>query len=279
MAKKDYVDPNDNGFGLQQTTFKNSIGGYNVLLDVTAAEVTAQAADADYFNYTLACNDITQNDAKQWTAWKNLLRSGSSLPPGSPPVAPVLPTAIPAVLPGVETRFRALAKAIKTHVNYNDAIGRALGIEGVVITGPDLSVVQPIPTLNGGRVDIKWAGAATRLFSTCSRSKSTAPMAKASSCSPSTPRRTRRYHAIPGSGDEMELPRHLPCRRRARRHLERHRHHYGRRLKAKHRGNRNAAAGCDKRPAVLWFICLNLVYIRFVMTKPAPRGAHVTADV
>jgi hypothetical protein len=99
-----------------------------------------------------------QGGAQQFTAWKNLLRAGGAPPPAGEPMAPVFPTAVTAVALGVEVRFRALVKAIKAHPNYNDAIGQALGIEGPVQTGPDLSSVQPEITaiLSGNAVQVGW---------------------------------------------------------------------------------------------------------------------------
>ncbi len=78
MAKSSYLSSSDDGFGHQLTTFKNAIGAYAAGLGVTPAQVTAQAADADYFNYTLQCQEIMQNAAKQWTAWKALERNRKS---------------------------------------------------------------------------------------------------------------------------------------------------------------------------------------------------------
>src|SRR4051794_33997101 len=105
MAKTDYLSSSDDAFGHQLLTFKNAIGGYAAGLGVTAAQVTAQAADADYFNYVLQCQEIMQNAARQWTAWKALERNGGTAPPTGAPVLPTFPTPIPAVAPGIETRF------------------------------------------------------------------------------------------------------------------------------------------------------------------------------
>jgi hypothetical protein len=124
-----------------------------------AAQVTAQAADADYFNYVLACRDIMQNGALQWTGWKTLMRAGGTPPPsGAPVVTPIFPAAVPAVAPGVETRFRALVKQIKASPNYNETIGQALGVEGAQQTGPDLATLQPniSAIINGTQVDVGW---------------------------------------------------------------------------------------------------------------------------
>lgn len=158
MPKSDYVNNADDAFSAQLQTAKTNLPSYSALLDLSAGQVTAQAADADRFAYELACQKIMQNGAQQWTTWKNLTRGGGSPPPAGAPVLPVFPAAVPAVAPGVEARFRALVKQIKAHANYNEAIGQALGIEGAQQTGPDLSAVQPKITLvlSGGMVTIQW---------------------------------------------------------------------------------------------------------------------------
>jgi hypothetical protein len=158
MARSNYVNPADDGFAAQLQTFKSAIGAYAATLGVSPAAVTAQAADADYFSYVLASQQIMQNGARQWTGWKDLARRGGDLPPSGAPVAPVFPTAVPAVAPGIEGRFRALVKQIKAQASYNAAIGEALGIEGAQQTGPDYATLQPniSATINGTRVDIGW---------------------------------------------------------------------------------------------------------------------------
>jgi hypothetical protein len=158
MAKSSYISPTDEGFSAQLQTFKNAIPSYSAALGVSAAAVTAQAADADYFSYVLACQQIMQNGARQWTGWKDLERRGGDLPPSGAPVAPVLPAAVPAVAPGVEVRFRALVKQIKAQSSYNESIGEALGIEGAQQVGPDYAMLQPNinATINGTHVDIDW---------------------------------------------------------------------------------------------------------------------------
>ncbi len=158
MPKADYINPNDDLFAAQLTTFKTGIGGYATLLDVTPAQVTAHAADADYFAYAVTCHAIMQGSAQQWTAWKKLARDGGAVPPSGAPVAPTFPAAVPAVPPGIEVRFRALVKQIKAHANYNPAIGEALGIEGAVKGAPDFATLQAslTVTLIGNAVLIAW---------------------------------------------------------------------------------------------------------------------------
>jgi hypothetical protein len=158
MAKSDYIDPNDDKFVAQLKTFQTGIGSYAATLGVTPAQVTSQAADADYMAYIVSCQEIAQGYAQQLTAWKNFTRGGGLMPPAGAPVPPVFPAPVPAVPPGVEIRFRALVRLIKAHPNYNDAIGQTLGIEGAVSTGPDLAVLQAVLTLSivGNAVFIGW---------------------------------------------------------------------------------------------------------------------------
>ena len=70
MAKGNYVETNDIAFSAQLQGFKGEIGGYAAQLGVTPAQIAAQAADADYFDYCLKCQGIMQNSAQQWTTWK-----------------------------------------------------------------------------------------------------------------------------------------------------------------------------------------------------------------
>ena len=158
MAKSDYIEPNNDAFSAQLNTFKNNIGSYAVTLGVTPAQVAAQAADAIYFAYLLACLQLIENAASQFISWRNLVRGGGTPPPAGAPVLPVFPTAVAAVMLGIEVRFRALANQIKMAANYNEGIGQALGIEGAEQTGPDLSAVQPAfkLKLSGGAVKVGW---------------------------------------------------------------------------------------------------------------------------
>jgi hypothetical protein len=158
MPKSNYIQTNDDAFGAQLKTFKINIPSYAATIGVSPAQVTAQGADCDYFNYTLACQEIMQNAAQQATSWKDLTRGGGTPPMSGAPVAPVFPAAVPAVAPGVEVRFRALVKQIKANANYNESIGEALGIEGAQQTAPDLTSVQPDidVSISGGSVFVDW---------------------------------------------------------------------------------------------------------------------------
>jgi hypothetical protein len=158
MPKSSYIPFNDDAFAAQLQAFKTAVPGYSVTLGLTPAQVTTQAADADYFSYVLAGQQLIRNSASQWTGWKDLVRSGGDLPPSGAPVAPVFPAAVPAVAPGVEVRFRALVKQIKGSPAYNEAIGAALGIEGSQQTGPDYATLAPDinAAISGTHVNVAW---------------------------------------------------------------------------------------------------------------------------
>ncbi|MBL9143920.1 MAG: hypothetical protein JNM99_09590 [Verrucomicrobiaceae bacterium] len=158
MPKSDAIKSKDADFVAQLLTFKNNIGAYATLLGLTPAQVSAQAADADYFNQVTCCQDIAEKHAQQRTAWKNYIRDGGDVPASGAPVAPTYPSTATAVAPGVEKRFRDLARLIKSHPSYNTGIGEALGIEGNSVSAPDLSTFKPTLTLelSGGQVFVRW---------------------------------------------------------------------------------------------------------------------------
>ena len=158
MPKQDYIAPGDAAFAAQLITFRNAVGPYATTLGLSPGQVADQAADADYFAYTLAGAGVTQGAAWQWSAWKNLIREGGSPPPSGAPAAPVLPASVPPVAAGVEARFRALARYVKASPAYNEALGRVLGIEGNGSSAPDLDAIAPeiTATLSGGHVQIGW---------------------------------------------------------------------------------------------------------------------------
>lgn len=166
MAKSDYIEPNEDAFNAQLQTFKNGIGGYSALFSLTSAQLAAQAADAAYLDFILKGLAVMANGAQQWTAWRNIERTGGTQPASGAPVAPMFPAAVPAVAPGIETRFRALVQLIKANPNYNEAIGQALGIEGSQQTGPDLTTIQPIidAFISGNHVTVKWGWGGNRAY-------------------------------------------------------------------------------------------------------------------
>ena len=166
MAKSDYLGRKDADCAAQMLMFATNIGGYAGVLALTAAVMAAQQADANYFNYIVSCQQTMLGAGQQWTAWKDLIRGGGTPPAAGAPVVPAFPPAVPAVAPGIEARFRALVKQIKANPNYNIAMGDALGIEGAQQTGPDLTTIQPVITveLSGGQVLVGWGWGGNSAF-------------------------------------------------------------------------------------------------------------------
>jgi hypothetical protein len=156
--RSDYIAANDMAFAGQLQTFKNNIGTYAAILDVSPADVTTQANDADYFSSLVANQDTMRNGARQWTDWRDILRRGGKAPSAGAPGAPALIFPLAVVEPGIEPRFRALVKEIKAHGNYNPSIGEALGVEGSQKTDVITADLQPDigAVISGGQVLVKW---------------------------------------------------------------------------------------------------------------------------
>jgi hypothetical protein len=70
LPNSDYLEPNDQAFLAQFTTFKNAIGGYATRPGVSAAQVTAQAADADSLEDVLECLNVMRDGpgGRTWCA-------------------------------------------------------------------------------------------------------------------------------------------------------------------------------------------------------------------
>jgi len=161
MAKTDFVKPNDVDFITQMTLFKTNIGQYAATVDVTPAEIAAQAADCNYFNYIWECHVMMQSSALAMTTAKKAARLGEHSAATSAPnvfTPTPFPPAVPVVAPGIETRFRALVKKIKAHPNYTVSLGDGLGIESPNHVAPDLATIQPVISLkySGDRVHVVW---------------------------------------------------------------------------------------------------------------------------
>ena len=156
--KSDYIKNRDDEFAAQLATFKNNIGDHIATFSLTPAQITSQAADADYLAFILASQEVCSNCSQQWTAWKDIVRDGTAPPGTAQPVDAPMSDPVPAVAPGIEARFRALVKIIKAHPAYNASIGESLGIEGAAQTGPDFATFKPVLELElrGSLVFIKW---------------------------------------------------------------------------------------------------------------------------
>ncbi len=199
MARQYFMPNSEDGKAAAFEQFRDNIGPYVATFGLAAADITQQAADADYFRAALTLAQTMGSAGNQWTAWKSIVLTGTN---GSEPALPAKPAGFPPAPPaGILTRFLALARTVKNHKNYTTATGDILGLEGAEQTGPDMATIQPnitaTPSLSPG------AGAAMAPISTSAKSRSIAATAKASSCLLST---------LPPA---IPTPRPFPPRRRS----------------------------------------------------------------
>ena len=167
IAKAPSFDQRDARLAAELQAFKDTIAPYATRLGLTPDQIAAHAADTDYFNYVLSVQELIANGNKQWSGWKMLLRNGGNQPSAGAPRPPVFPDAPTAVGPGIESRFRALVKQIRSSANYNPSIGAALGLDDPGQTGPDYNTLAPeihaaIGDMNV-RISWNWAGYAPYL--------------------------------------------------------------------------------------------------------------------
>ena len=172
MAKNDLIPKGDVAFAQQLRLFKLNIGKYAAKLGLSAAQVAAQEADADYYGYVVQCQQEMLSHSKAWTALRKSIRKGDSMKtapdakPGQDTLTITLPAALPAVAFGIERRFRTLVRQVKASVNYTKGIGHDLNIEAVDHAGPDLATVQPklTATVSGDHVNLGWDWQGQRAF-------------------------------------------------------------------------------------------------------------------
>jgi len=100
-------------------------------LGFTAAEITEVTNFAAAYTYVLKTMNIFKSENHEWTAYKDLLADGdigSHLGPfPGMPVMPVAPTVVPA---GIFKCIAKIVQRVKNHPNYDESIGKNLGIIG-----------------------------------------------------------------------------------------------------------------------------------------------------
>lgn len=156
MPKQYFMPNSEDGKATAFEQFRDNIGPYVATLGLSAADITQQAADADYYRAALTQAQTMSSAGIQWTAWKAIVLSGTA---GSEPALPTKPAGFPTAPPaGILTRFLAMAKSVKNNNNYNKPMGDILGLEGPEQTGPDMATIQPEITARifGNAVQIPW---------------------------------------------------------------------------------------------------------------------------
>lgn len=137
---------------------QNAANGYATKYNVTPATVTLLDNGRQWVNAILDYLDAIRSTAQGLTAFKNQLFTG-----GGAITVPVLPAFVAPSVPltaGIFTLVGSVGTQIKAAVNYAEADGEAMGLEGAVIVpesvgsvAPDLSKSRPA---SGGFHEIVW---------------------------------------------------------------------------------------------------------------------------
>jgi hypothetical protein len=155
MAKSYFIPADEPGKRTWLNNFAAKLPTYAATVGVTPAEVTQTTADAAYFAFVMDAQNQHTKTTRDWTAYKNALRNGTTV--GAMPTTPALgvpPTAVPA---GIFGRVSAIAARIKKHPAYTEAMGQDLGIIGAEQT-IDPTVMKPVLelTLQAGHPNVGW---------------------------------------------------------------------------------------------------------------------------
>ncbi len=128
-VQKSFIESEDIKFSAQITKFATNLPTYQTILGVTDEEVKSATADAVFFAYVLMWMGSNRDFSGASTSYKDLARDGNGTDVlGVLPTSAVLAIPPPAVLANIQKRFSDLAGSIKKSGNYNDTIGKALGI-------------------------------------------------------------------------------------------------------------------------------------------------------
>jgi hypothetical protein len=131
MAKSFYLPSNDNNKRAWLNNFSTQLSSLGAGLGVTATEITEVQKDVLAVNYVLENLEIFKTESQERTRYKDLLFEGEiGSPLGDLPGLPTLPVAPSSVPAGVFKRISKLVQRIKNHANYNEALGKNLGIIG-----------------------------------------------------------------------------------------------------------------------------------------------------
>ena len=154
-----YLENTDEKLSIQMTNFGSKIGTYATLFALTAAEVTANQADAAQFAWAVTNLKKIETHKKNWTTYKNILKKGEvNVTANAAPTTPTLDVAPAAVAPGVLIRFTTMVNRVKAHPAYTTAIGQNLGIEKATTAKLNTDDAQPVlkAVMRGGKVNLVW---------------------------------------------------------------------------------------------------------------------------
>jgi hypothetical protein len=115
-------------FSQQLNNYSGKLSNYTTTLNLTADEIASSVADAAYLAWVVNGMVNAEDNHRQWTAFKDLMRYGPANLTTTAPIGVVLPAPPDTVAPDIQLRFSSQVARIKKHPNYTDAIGKELGI-------------------------------------------------------------------------------------------------------------------------------------------------------
>jgi hypothetical protein len=127
--RKPYMPKSDSGKVLWLNNFAAKLPTYAATLSIDAGTIAQIQIDSDVFGEILIFQNNLKDTMESYTAYKNLLRSGTGSLTPLPPI-PTPPTLSPDAQPNIFGRVASLVQTIKNHPNYNESIGDDLQIIG-----------------------------------------------------------------------------------------------------------------------------------------------------
>jgi hypothetical protein len=155
MPKAFYIPKDDASKGPWLSNFAQKLPEHAAAVGVTPAEEASVAADNTFWAYVYDAQNQIKNNAQEWTAYKNGLRSGPAI--GELPTLPTLGPAPAEVAAEIFGRIAALVARIKNHPGYTESIGQDLGIIGAEQT-IDFENLKPVLklSLKAGHPNVGW---------------------------------------------------------------------------------------------------------------------------
>jgi hypothetical protein len=130
---------------------------------LTAAVLTEIGVGRDMVELVINFADEAKNFASEAVAYKDLiLEAPLNTPLPAPPTVPVAPVIPAGALAGYEAWIRALVAQIKSHPNYTEAIGEAMGITAKA-PGVGTPTVDPV-ALTQSQVQVNVGKAGYAMF-------------------------------------------------------------------------------------------------------------------
>jgi hypothetical protein len=141
MSNNSFFPTTESGQVVWLTHFALKLPTHAAVLGILDEELANTLKDVNYYVWLLQhLHPASQHDAKEHTAFKHRVISGSGSDTVSHPQPSIFPDPPPAPTPGIQKRLFSLIVRIKASPGYTDAIGQDLG----VIASPS-TTEHPIP--------------------------------------------------------------------------------------------------------------------------------------